>query len=85
LKRHNLKLAEVERLVLLGLNYDDILANLELKPHTDEERDEIVLAIEIGRARGMAEIDEALATLCRQGNRASLAWWSRSRGSRFPC
>jgi hypothetical protein len=80
LKRHNLKLAEVERLGLLGLSYDDILANLELKPQTDKERDEIALAIEIGRARGMDEIEAILAHLCAQGNRAALAWWSRSRG-----
>ena len=84
MKRRDLKLGEVERLAMLGLCYGDILTNLELKPRTDNQRDAIVLAIEIGHARGMAEIEEALVTLCRQGNRSALAWCSRSRGSRFP-
>jgi hypothetical protein len=83
LKRRNLKLGEVERLAMLALCYDDILTNLGLKPQTDKERDEIALAIEIGRARGMAEIEEALAQLCAQGNRTALAWWSKTRWRRF--
>jgi hypothetical protein len=84
LKKRNLNLGEVERLAILGLRYDDILICASVEPQTAKEHDQIALAIEIGRARGIAEIEEALATLCRQGNRAALAWWSRSRGSRFP-
>ena len=84
-RKPNLKaqLGEIERLALLGLHYEDILTCTGVEPQTDEEREQIELAIGIGRARGMAEIEESLATLCRQGNRAALAWWSRSRRSRF--
>jgi hypothetical protein len=85
-RKPNLKaqLGEIERLALLGLHYNEILTCTGVEPQTDEEREQIELAIEIGRARGMAEIEAALASLCAQGNRAALAWWSRSRGSHFP-
>jgi hypothetical protein len=78
----NAQLGEIERLALLGLHDDDILTCTGVEPQTDEEREQIELAIEIGRARGLAEIEEALAQLCAQGNREAIAWWNKTARER---